>query len=65
MILGCGSFQEKNIQQMVCCLFMDPDGSISYSEEPASGPSPKPDEFSPPPHIFLHLHPEVGDSMVI
>jgi hypothetical protein len=33
--------------------FMEHEGSISCSQEPATGPHPEPDESSPQPHILL------------
>jgi hypothetical protein len=36
---------------------MDPEGSLSYSKQPATGPYPKPDESIPhSPHYFSKIH---------
>jgi hypothetical protein len=34
--------------------FLEPEDSLPYSQEPAMGPSPKPDKSSPYPHILFH-----------
>jgi hypothetical protein len=36
---------------------MEPKGSLSRSQEPAMGPCPEPDEFSPQPHRLFLLDP--------